>query len=50
MAECIKQMNIQVPKETVDYVFKMADTSGDGRISYDEFRSLFENIIKDQIG
>lgn len=27
----------------------MADTSGDGQITYDEFRSLFENIMKDSI-
>lgn len=27
----------------------MADISRDGTISYDEFRSLFENVISDQI-
>ncbi|EGR27290.1 hypothetical protein IMG5_198820 [Ichthyophthirius multifiliis] len=34
-------------EETVSYVFHMADTSGDGKITYSEFHSLFENIISD---
>ncbi len=36
-----------VSNKTVDYVFKMADVSGEGQITFDEWRSLFENIIKD---
>lgn len=30
-------------------IFDMADISRDGTISYDEFRSLFENVISDSI-
>ncbi|EAR96949.2 EF-hand pair protein (macronuclear) [Tetrahymena thermophila SB210] len=36
-----------IEADTVDYVFKIADTSGDGKITYSEFHALFENIIQD---
>ena len=36
------------PKE-IDLIFKLADTSGEGAITFDEWRNLFENIVRDSI-
>ena len=49
MEDAFKQSGIKVANDTIDYVFKMADVSGEGQITFDEWRSLFENIIKDAI-
>jgi hypothetical protein len=39
-------MGVNVPPETIDFVFKMADVSKDKLISYNEFYRLFDTIIK----
>ena len=44
----MQQMSLEVSNESLDYIFRLADTSGDGQISFDEFNALFENIIKEQ--
>jgi Ca2+-binding EF-hand superfamily protein len=41
----LKSLIRNIDEDTVSYVFHMADTSGDGKITYSEFHSLFENII-----
>jgi hypothetical protein len=42
-------MKLEIDDKTIDFVFKMADVSGDGNINYDEFVGLFENLIKDDL-
>jgi Ca2+-binding EF-hand superfamily protein len=46
MKEVLTEMRIAFQPEAIDYIFKIADTSGDNQISYDEFSNLFEGIIK----
>lgn len=47
MLVTLKQLIKDIDDDTVDYIFKIADTSGDGNITYSEFHALFENIIQD---
>ena len=49
MKEVLDEMKINYNKEAVDYIFKVADTSGDNQINYDEFSALFEGIVKSQM-
>ncbi|EGR28578.1 hypothetical protein IMG5_172510 [Ichthyophthirius multifiliis] len=49
MHDTLKILLPNIDQETVDYVYELADTSGDQKISYLEFHSLFENIIQDNI-
>ncbi|KRX05015.1 hypothetical protein PPERSA_06649 [Pseudocohnilembus persalinus] len=49
LQEGFQDLNIQVDEKILGSIFEMADISRDGTISYDEFRSLFENVISDQI-
>lgn len=41
MKKGLNTVNIQITDDDVNEIFKMADTSGDGAICYDEFRILF---------
>ncbi|EGR31006.1 hypothetical protein IMG5_119470 [Ichthyophthirius multifiliis] len=50
--EMMSQIQIlikEIKKETIDYIFQIADTSGDGKITYSEFFGLFENNIQELI-
>ena len=47
MEQTFLNMNLNIDKKSLDYVFNMADVSGDGQITFDEFHRLFEKIIKD---
>jgi len=38
-----------VDKESIDFIYKMADSSGDGKVSFSEFYNLFDNILKDAL-
>lgn len=49
MKEVLDEMRLNVEDAVIDYIFKIADTSGDNQISYDEFTNLFEGIVKNQI-
>ena len=47
MIDTFNSMGRTVDHESIDYIFKMADVSGDGLINYEEFYRLFETIVKD---
>lgn len=47
MGDTFLAMGKVVTKESLDYIFKLADISNDGLISFNEFHRLFEIIIKD---
>lgn len=47
MMDGFQALKIQVTQETINYIFKMADISGDGMITFDEWRGLFENFLRD---
>jgi hypothetical protein len=49
MKEVLIEMKINVSSEVIDYIFKIADTSGDDQIQYDEFINLFDGIVKNQM-
>ena len=49
MEDTLKTLRIPVPRESIEYVFKMADISNDNLITYEEFSALFENFVKDSI-
>lgn len=49
MAQTFRQLSMNVDKAQIDYMFQVADISGDGEISFDEFKRLFENIVREQI-
>lgn len=49
LAGGLSDIGIQVPQSTIDYVFNLADLSRDGQINFDEFRSMFENVLTDNI-
>lgn len=44
-----EKVGIQIDQKDLDKIFNYADISRDGAINYDEFRSLFENILADQL-
>jgi len=39
-------MEIKFDQSMIDYVFKIADISGDGNIDYEEFEGLFNKVAK----
>ena len=47
MVDTFVSMERNVEKESVDYIFRIADVSGDGLINFQEFYRLFETIVKD---
>lgn len=49
MQDAFEYLEMNVKEETINYVFKMADLSGEGAITFDEWRSLFESVIKDDM-
>ena len=49
MLETLKILIKNIDENTVNYVYELADTSGDEKINYNEFHSLFENIISDNV-
>ncbi|CAK70758.1 unnamed protein product (macronuclear) [Paramecium tetraurelia] len=49
MKEALLQMNIKHDQKAIDYIFRMADTSGDNQINYEEFYVLFDEIVKSEL-
>ncbi|CAD8054955.1 unnamed protein product [Paramecium primaurelia] len=49
MKEALIQMNIKHDQKAIDYIFRMADTSGDNQINYEEFYVLFDEIVKSEL-
>lgn len=47
MMDTFLSMGRTVEKESIDYIFNVADASGDGLINFEEFYRLFETIVKD---
>ena len=39
----------RIDDSTVDFIFKLCDTSGEGKITFNEWRILFETTVKDSI-
>lgn len=46
MKETFGKMQKLVEEKALEYVFNLADTSGDGLINYDEFTTLFNKIAR----
>jgi len=46
MKDVFINMEIKFDQTMIDYVFKIADISGDGNIDYEEFESLFNKVAK----
>lgn len=49
MREVLDEMGIKYDNKAIEHIFKMADTSGDNQISYEEFYVLFDEIIKQEM-
>jgi Ca2+-binding EF-hand superfamily protein len=47
MKNTFSKMQKVVDGTALDYVFNLADTSGDGLINYDEFNALFIKMSKE---
>ena len=35
--------------DTVDFIFKLCDSSGEGKVTFNEWQVLFENTVKDSM-
>ena len=35
--------------DTVDFIFKLCDSSGEGKVTFNEGQALFENTVKDSM-
>ena len=35
--------------DTVDFIFKLCDSSGEGKVTFNEWQALFENTVKDSM-
>lgn len=45
MQVTLQQLIKDVDSSTIEYIFRIADTSGDGNVAFGEFHALFENVI-----